>query len=215
MRTKTIDLELRSPMIFIFKTPLNIYIFHEWIYLRVKSWEIYKRIEEYLQNLRILVTCKQHDVQFFLTEINFFNFFFFLTANVSIVSFLSIYKFLSSIHFFSFVQQTWIPKRKNSYGSTKKQSKSSKNSCKSFNGQQKNLVLLQQTNQIVQKLLEIFHKKNINFENIQHIIESISKWSGNIKQCNKILHNYTTTLRDRCHRIQDEFNQPQNNLVKD
>ena len=41
------DLELRSPMIFIFKTPLNIYIFHEWIYLRVKSWEIYKRIEEY------------------------------------------------------------------------------------------------------------------------------------------------------------------------
>ena len=215
MRTKTIDLELRSPMIFIFETPLNIYIFHEWIYLRVKSWEIYKRIEEYLQNLRILVTCKQHDVQFFLTEINFFNFFFFLTANVPIVSFLSIYKFLSPIHFFSFVQQTWIPKRKNSYGSTKKQSKSSKNSCKSFNGQQKNLVLLQQTNQIVQKLLEIFHKKNINFENIQHIIESISKWSGNIKQCNKILHNYTTTLRDRCHRIQDQFNQPQNNLVKD
>ena len=47
MRTITIDLELRSPMIFIFKTPLNIYIFHEWIYLRVKSWEIYKRIEEY------------------------------------------------------------------------------------------------------------------------------------------------------------------------
>ena len=215
MRTITIDLELRSPMIFIFKTPLNIYIFHEWIYLRVKSWEIYKRIEEYLQNLRILVTCKQHDVQFFLTEINFFIFFFSLTANVSIISFLSIYKFLSPIHFFSFVQQTWIPKRKNSYGSTKKQSKSSKNSCKSFDGQQKNLVLLQQTNQIVQKLLEIFHKKNINFENIQHIIESISKWSGNIKQCNKILHNYTTTLRDRCHRIQDQFNQPQNNLVKD
>ena len=30
-----------------------------------------------LQNLRILVTCKQHDVQFFLTEINFFIFFFF------------------------------------------------------------------------------------------------------------------------------------------
>ena len=210
MRTITIDLELRSPMIFIFKTPLNIYIFHEWIYLRVKSWEIYKRIEEYLQNLQILVTCKQHDVQFFLTEINFFIFFcfFFLTANVSILSFLSIYKFLSPIHFFSFVQKTWIPKRKNSYGSTKKQSKSSKNSCKSFNGQQKNLVLLQQTNQIVQKLLEIFHKKNINFENIQHIIESISKWSGNIKQCNKILHNYTTTLRDRCHRIQDQFNQP-------
>ena len=29
-----------------------------------------------LQNLRILVTCKQHDVQFFLTEINFFIFFF-------------------------------------------------------------------------------------------------------------------------------------------
>ena len=28
-----------------------------------------------LQNLRILVTCKQHDVQFFLTEINFFIFF--------------------------------------------------------------------------------------------------------------------------------------------
>ena len=75
MRTITIDLELRSPMIFIFKTPLNIYIFHEWIYLRVKSWEIYKRIEEYLQNLQILVTCKQHDVQFFLTEINFFIFF--------------------------------------------------------------------------------------------------------------------------------------------
>ena len=47
MRTITIDLELRSPMIFIFKTPLNIYIFREWIYLRVKSWEIYKRIEEY------------------------------------------------------------------------------------------------------------------------------------------------------------------------
>ena len=134
---------------------------------------------------------------------------------MSILSFLSIYKFLSPIHFFSFVQKTWIPKRKNSYGSTKKQSKSSKNSCKSFNGQQKNLVLLQQTNQIVQKLLEIFHKKNINFENIQHIIESISKWSGNIKQCNKMLHNYTTTLRDRCHRIQDQFNQPQNNLVKD
>ena len=117
--------------------------------------------------------------------------------------------------FFSFVQKTWIPKRKNSYDSTKKQSKSSKNFSKSFNGQKKNLVLLQQTNQIVQKLLEVFHKKNINFENIQHIIESISKWSGNIKQCNKILHNYTTTLRDRCQRIQDEFNQPQNNLVKD
>ena len=57
-----------------------------------------------LQNLRILVTCKQHDVQFFLTEINFF-IFFFLTANVSIVSFLSIYKFLSPTHFFSFVQK--------------------------------------------------------------------------------------------------------------
>ena len=84
-----------------------------------------------------------------------------------------------------------------------------------FQRTEKNLVLLQQTNQIVQKLLEVFHKKNINLENIQHIIESISKWSGNIKQCNKILHNYTTTLRDRCQRIQDEFNQPQNNLVKD
>ena len=130
MRTITIDLELRSPMIF---------IFHEWIYLRVKSWEIYKRVEEYYRNLRILVTCKQHDVQFFLTEINFFIFFFFLTANVSIVSFLSLYKFLSPTHFFSFVQKTWIPKRKNSYGSTKKQSKSSKNSCKSFNGQKKTL----------------------------------------------------------------------------
>ena len=84
-----------------------------------------------------------------------------------------------------------------------------------FQRTEKNLVLLQQTNQIVQKLQEIFHKKNINFENIQHIIESISKWSGNIKQCNKMLHNYTTTLRDRCHRIQNQFNQPQNNLVKD
>ena len=92
-----------------------------------------------LQNLRILVTCKQHDVHFFFNEINFFIFFFFLTANVSIVSFLSLYKFLSPTHFFSFVQKIWIPKRKNSYGSTKKQSKSSKNSCKSFNGQKKTL----------------------------------------------------------------------------
>ena len=33
-----------------------------------------------LQNLRILVTCKQHDVQFFLTEINFFIFFFFFDS---------------------------------------------------------------------------------------------------------------------------------------
>ena len=84
-----------------------------------------------------------------------------------------------------------------------------------FQRTEKNLVLLQQTNQIVQKLLEIFHKKNINFENVQHIFESISKWSGNIKQSNKILHNCTTTLRDRYNRIQDQFNQPQNNFVKD
>ena len=38
MRTITIDLELRSPMIFIFRTPLNIYIFHEWIYLRIEEY---------------------------------------------------------------------------------------------------------------------------------------------------------------------------------
>ena len=84
-----------------------------------------------------------------------------------------------------------------------------------FQRKEKNLDLLQQTNQILQKLLEISHKKNINFENIQHTMENISTWSENIKQSNKVLHNYTTTLRDRCHRIQDQLSQPQNNLVKD
>ena len=49
----------------------------------------------------------------------------------------------------------------------------------------------------------------------QHGKKSLHRQHRNIKQCNKILHNYTNTLRDRCHRIQDEFNQPQNNLVKD
>ena len=77
-----------------------------------------------------------------------------------------------------------------------------------FQRKEKNLDLLQQTNQILQKLLEISHKKNINFENIQHTMENTSTWSENIKQSNKVLHNYTTTLRDRCHRIQDQLNQP-------
>ena len=46
-------------------------------------------------------------------------------------------------------------------------------------------------------------------------MENISAWSEDIKQSNKVLHNYMTMLRDRCHRIQDQLNQPQNNLVKD
>ena len=45
------------------------YLYFPWVDLST-HWRV-------LQNLRILVTCKQHDVQFFLTEINFFIFFFF------------------------------------------------------------------------------------------------------------------------------------------
>ena len=77
-----------------------------------------------------------------------------------------------------------------------------------FQRKEKNLALLQQTNQILLKVLEISRKKNINSENIHRTMENISTWSENIKQCNKLLHNYTTTLRDRCHRIQDQLNQP-------
>ena len=84
-----------------------------------------------------------------------------------------------------------------------------------FQRKEKNLALLQQTNQIFQKALEISREKNIHSENLQHTMENISTWSEDIKQSNKVLHNYMTTLRDRCHRIQDQLNQPQNNLVKD
>ena len=84
-----------------------------------------------------------------------------------------------------------------------------------FQRKEKNLALLQQTNQIFQKALEISREKNINSENLQHTMENISTWSEDIKQSNKVLHNYMLTLRDRCHRIQDQLNQPQNNLVKD
>ena len=86
-----------------------------------------------LQNIRILVTCKQHDVQFFLTEINFF-IFFFLTANVSIVSFLSLYKFLSPTHFFFIRTKNMDPET------------------------QKLLRFNQETKQIVEELLQIFQR---------------------------------------------------------
>ena len=153
-------------------------------------------------------------MQFFFTEINFLTFFF-LTANASIVSFLSKYKFLSPTQFFFIRTKNMDPETQKLLRFNPETKQIVEELLQIFQRTEKNLVLLQQTNQIVQKLLEIFHKKNINFENIQHIIESISKWSGNIRQCNKILHNYTTMLRDRCHRIQDQFNQLQNNLVKD
>ena len=81
---------------------------------------------------------------------------------------------------------------------------------------QKLLRLNLETNQIVEELLQLFQRKEKNLALLQqHTMENICTWSENIKQSNKVLHNYKTTLRDRCHRIQDQLNQPQNNLVKD
>ena len=45
-----------------------------------------------------------------------------------------------------------------------------------FQRKEKNLALLQQTNKILKKALEISRKKNINSENIQHTMENISTW---------------------------------------
>ena len=120
-----------------------------------------------------------------------------MTANVLIVSFL--YKFHSPTHFFFIRTKHGSRKAK----TPRAQPRNKPELLQIFQRTEKNLDLLQQTNQIVSKLQEIFQKKNINFEIIQHTIESFSKWSGNIKQSNKVLHNYTTTLRDRCNRIQD------------
>ena len=39
-------------------------------------------------------------------------------------------------------------------------------------------------------------------------IKSCQPRNETVCQSNKVLHNYTTTLRDRCQRIQDQLNQP-------
>ena len=147
-----------------------------------------------------------------MTEINFI--FFFDSKCVNHIFSLSLYKFLSPTHFFSFCT---IHGSRNAKTPTA-QSRNKPNRQRTPTNlptERKNLALLQQTNQIFQKALEISREKNINSENLQHAMENISTWSEDIKQSNKVLHNYMTTLRDRCHRIQDQLNQPQNNLVKD
>ena len=127
---------------------------------------------------------------------------------MSIISVLSLYKFPSPTHFFSFHTTQKLLQLNQETNQIVEEL------LQIFHRKEKNLALLQQTNQIFQKALEISRKKNINSENIQHTMENISTWSGDIKQSNKVLHNYTTMLRDRCHRIQDQLNQPQNNLAR-
>ena len=126
---------------------------------------------------------------------------------------LSLYKFLSPTHFFSFC--TIHGSRNAKTPTAQSRNKPNRRRTPNLPTERKNLALLQQTNQIFQKALEISRKKNMNTENIQHTMENISARSEDIKQSNKVLHNYMTMLRDRCHRIQDQLNQPQNNLVKD
>ena len=121
-----------------------------------------------------------------------------MTANVSFISFLSL---SLSINFFP--QPTFFHSIQNMDPETQKLRRLNQETnqiveelLQIFQRKEKNLALLQQTNQIFQKALEISRKKNINSENIHHTMENISTWSENIRQSNKVLHNNTTTLRD-------------------
>ena len=77
---------------------------------------------------------------------------------------------------------------------------------------QKLLHLIQETNQIIEDLMQLFERTEKSLHLIKEMKENIAKWTT---QINKMMYNYTTTLRIRENYLQKQLNKQQNNLLKD
>ena len=77
---------------------------------------------------------------------------------------------------------------------------------------QKLLHLIQETNQIIEDLMQLFERTEESLHLIKEMKENIAKWTT---QINKMMYNYTTTLRIRENYLQKQLNKQQNNLLKD
>ena len=67
---------------------------------------------------------------------------------------------------------------------------------------QKLLHLIQETNQIIEELMELFQRTEKSLHFIKGMKENITKWTTNFNQINKMMYNYTTTLRVRGNHLQ-------------
>ena len=80
---------------------------------------------------------------------------------------------------------------------------------------QKLLHLIQETNQIIEDLMQLFERTEESLHLIKEMKENIAKWTTQFNQINKMMYNYTTTLRIRGNYLQKKLNKQQNNLLKD
>ena len=62
---------------------------------------------------------------------------------------------------------------------------------------QKLLHLIQETNQIIEDLMQLFERTEESLRLIKEMKENIAKWTTQFNQINKMMYNYTTTLRIR------------------
>ena len=79
---------------------------------------------------------------------------------------------------------------------------------------QKLLHLIQETNQIIEDLMQLFERTEKSLHLIKERKENIEKWTTKSNQIN-MMYNYTTTLRIRGNYLQKQLNKQQNHLLKD
>ena len=80
---------------------------------------------------------------------------------------------------------------------------------------QKLLHLIQETNQIIEDLMQLFERTEKSLHLIKERKENIEKWTTKFNQINKMMYNYTTTLRIRGNYLQKQLDKQQNHLLKD
>ena len=80
---------------------------------------------------------------------------------------------------------------------------------------QKLLQLIQETNQIIEDLMQLFERTEKSLHLIKERKENIEKWTTKFNQINKMMYNYTTTLRIRGNYPQKQLDKQQNHLLKD
>ena len=80
---------------------------------------------------------------------------------------------------------------------------------------QKLLHLIQETNQIIEDLMQLFERTEKSLHLIKERKENIEKWTTKSNQINKMMYNYTTTLRIRGNYLQKQLDKQQNHLLKD
>ena len=79
---------------------------------------------------------------------------------------------------------------------------------------QKLLHLIQETNQIIEDLMQLFERTEKSLHLIKERKENIEKWTTKSNQIN-MMYNYTTTLRIRGNYLQKQLDKQQNHLLKD